>query len=47
MNKDDRNNFVIPLPHWIARFTPQLFFTPQHILEQLGEKDRQIFDASR
>ncbi len=47
MNKEDRNNFVIPLPHWIARFTPHLFFTPQHILEKPGKKDRQIFDASR
>ena len=47
MNKEDRNNFVIPLPHWIARFTPHIFFTPQHILEKPGKKDRQIFDASR
>ncbi|KAL3779516.1 hypothetical protein HJC23_011152 [Cyclotella cryptica] len=47
MNKEDRNNFVIPLPHWIARFAPHLFFTPQHILEKPGKKDRQIFDASR
>jgi hypothetical protein len=33
MNKEDRNNFVIPLPHWLARFIPNLFITPQHILE--------------
>jgi hypothetical protein len=46
-NKEDRNNFVIPLPHWIARFTPHRFFTPQHILEKPGKKDQQIFDASR
>ena len=46
MNKEDRNNFIIPLPHWIARFTPHLFFTPQHILEKAGNKDCQIFDAS-
>jgi hypothetical protein len=45
-NKEDRNNFVIPLPHWIARFTPHLFFTPQHILEKPGKEDCQIFDAS-
>ena len=31
MNKEDRNNFVIPLPHWLARFIPNLFITPQHI----------------
>jgi hypothetical protein len=47
MNKEDRNNFVIPLPHWLARFIPNLFITPQHILERPGKKDRQIFDASR
>ena len=47
MNKEDRNNYIIPLPHWIARFTPHLFFTPQHILEKAGKKDRQLFDASR
>jgi hypothetical protein len=33
MNKEDKNNFVIPLPHWTARFIPHLFLTPQHILE--------------
>jgi hypothetical protein len=47
MNKEDRNNYVIPLPHWLARFIPHLFITPQHILERPGKKDRQIFDASR
>jgi hypothetical protein len=47
MNKEDRNNYVIPLPHWLARFIPNLFITPQHILERPGKKDRQIFDASR
>jgi hypothetical protein len=47
MNKEDRNNFVITLPHWIARYTPNLFFTPQHILIKPGRKNRQIFDASK
>jgi hypothetical protein len=47
MNKEDRNNYVILLPHWLARFIPHLFITPQHILESPGKKDRQIFDASR
>ena len=45
MNKEDKNNFVIPLPHWLARYIPNLFLTPQHILEKPGKKDRQIFDA--
>lgn len=47
MNKEDKNNFVIPLPHWLARFIPNLFFTPQHMLEIKGKKDRQIFDGSK
>jgi hypothetical protein len=47
MNKEDKNNFVIPLPHWLARYIPNLFFTPQHIPEKPGKKDRQIFDASK
>jgi hypothetical protein len=46
MNKEERNNFVIPLPSWLWRFVPHLFFTPQHILEKLNKKDRQIFDAA-
>jgi hypothetical protein len=47
MNKEDWNNFVIPLPHWLARFIPNLFITPQHILERPGKKDQQILDASQ
>ena len=46
MNKEERNNFVIALPCWLWRFLPHIFFTPQHILEKLGKKDRQIFDAA-
>jgi hypothetical protein len=46
MNKEDRNNFIIPLPHWLVRFIPNVFITPQHILERPGKKDRQILDAS-
>lgn len=47
MNKEDKNNFVIPLPHWLSRFIPNLFFTPQHMLEVKGKNDRQIFDGSK
>ena len=47
MNKEDKNNFVIPLPSWLAPVVPHLFFTPQHILEKPGKKDRQIFDGSK
>ncbi|KAL3803843.1 hypothetical protein HJC23_004005 [Cyclotella cryptica] len=47
MNKEERNNYVVYVPHWLWRFVPHCFITPQHILEKPGKKDRQIFDASR
>ena len=47
MNKEERNNYVIALPAWVARYVPHIFFTPQHILQKQGKKDRQIFDAKR
>ena len=46
MNKEERNNFVIPLPSWLARYVPHLFFTPQHNLVKPGKKDRLIFNAA-
>jgi hypothetical protein len=47
MNKEEKNNYVLHVPHWLWRFVPHCFITPQHILEKPGKKDRQIFDASR
>lgn len=47
MNKEERNNYVLHIPHWLWRFVPHCFIMPQHILEKPGRKDRQIFDASR
>jgi len=47
MNKEERNNYVVHVPHWIWRFVPHCFITPQHILMKPGKKDHQIFDASR
>ena len=47
MNKEERNNYVLHVPHWIWRFVPHCFVTPQHILIKPGKKDRQIFNASR
>jgi hypothetical protein len=47
MNNEERNNYVLHVPHWLWRFVPHCFITPQHILEKQGRKDRQIFDASR
>jgi hypothetical protein len=46
MNKEECNNYVIHIPHWLWRFVPHCFITPQHILEKPGRKDCQIFDAS-
>jgi hypothetical protein len=47
MNKEEFNNYVVHVPHWLWRFVPHCFITPQHILVKPGKKDRQIFDASR
>jgi hypothetical protein len=47
MNKEEKNNYVINVPHWLWRFVPHCFITPQHILEKPSKKDRQIFDGSR
>ncbi|KAL7503807.1 hypothetical protein ACHAXN_001547 [Cyclotella atomus] len=45
MNKEERNCHVIPLPCWIARYIPDVFFTPQYMLEKPGKSNRQIFNA--
>jgi hypothetical protein len=45
MNKEERNNYVVHVPHWLWRFVPHCFITPQHILEKHGRKDHKIFDA--
>jgi hypothetical protein len=46
MKKEDKNNYVIHVPHWLWQFVHQCFITPQHILEKPGKKNCQIFDAS-
>ncbi len=46
MNKEERNIFVIPIPAWIARFTPHIFLTPQHNLIKDGKKDQLIFNTA-
>jgi hypothetical protein len=30
MNKEDRNNYVIPLPQWLVCFIPNLHFPATH-----------------
>ena len=46
MNKEERNSYVVHVPHWVWRFVPHCFIMPQHILEKPGKKDCQIIDAS-
>lgn len=47
MNKMDKHNFVIPLMSYMARFIPNIFFTPHHLLLKPGKDPRMICDASR
>jgi len=46
LNKEERNNFILPLPAWLARFVPNLHLSPEGIIIKEGKKDRIIFDAS-
>ena len=46
MNKEDRNNFVIPLPCWAWRFILHIFATPNHLLQKPDRNDRLIYDAA-
>jgi hypothetical protein len=46
MNKEEQNNYVFHVPHWLWHFVPHCFITPQHILKKPGKKDCQIFDTS-
>ena len=34
MNKEDRNQFLIPLPNWLAKFISHLHISPQGLLEK-------------
>ena len=46
MNKEDRNQFLIPLPMWLARFIKNLHVTPQGLVVKPGKNDRLIWDGS-
>jgi hypothetical protein len=45
-NKEKCSDYIVHAPHWLWRFMPNCFITPQHILEKHGKKDSQIFNAS-
>jgi hypothetical protein len=47
MNKEEQNNSMIHVPHWLWQFAPHCFITPQHILKKPEKNDHQIFEASR
>ena len=42
MNKEDRNQFLIPLPSWLTRFIRHHHITPQGLLIKPGKNDRLI-----
>ena len=46
MNKEDRNQFLIPLPSWLTRFIRHLHITPQGLVIKPGKNDRLIWDGS-
>ena len=46
LNKEDRNQYLLPFPNWLARFMKQIHVTPQGILSKSGKNDRLIWDGS-
>ena len=46
LNKEDRNQFLIPLPYWLTRFLKHLHITPQGLLIKKDKNDRMIWDGS-
>ena len=41
-NKEDRNQYLVPLPSWLTRFVYNLHVTPQGLLVKKGENDRLV-----
>ena len=46
LNKEDRNQYLLPFPNWIARFCKNIHLTPQGLLSKLGKNDRLVWDGS-
>ena len=46
MNKEDRNQYLISLPSWLARFVVHLHVTPQGLVIKSGKNDRLVWDGS-
>ena len=45
-NKEDKNQYLIPILNWLARFIPNLHITPQGLLIKKGKNDRLVWDGS-
>ena len=46
INKEKRNQYLIPLPNWVSRFITNMHLTPQGLLTKKGKNDRLIWDGS-
>ena len=46
MNKDEKNNYIIPFPKILTCLIPDLHLTPQGLLIKLGKNDRSIWDGT-
>ena len=46
VNKEDKLNFAMPFPCWIARLVPHLHLTPNGIVVKPGKEDRLTYDGT-
>ena len=46
LNKENRNQYLLPFPNWLARFIPNLHLTPQGLLSKPNKNDILIWDGS-
>jgi hypothetical protein len=46
MNKEDKQDYVLTFPAYIKDYIPNLWLTPNGLVQIPGKKDRVIFDAS-
>jgi hypothetical protein len=46
MNKEDKQDYVLTFPAYIKDYIPDLWLTPNVLVQIPGKKDRVIFDAS-
>jgi hypothetical protein len=46
MNKEDKLNYILTFPAYLKDYIPDLWLTPNGLVQIPGKKDRPIFDAS-